>query len=324
MKPVLRTIAIFAMALLSGPCLAQKEPFQFVALGDMPYNIPDDYGKFDRLIDRINVLKPAFSIHVGDIVSGLTKCSEENFTKVKTRFDRFAGALIYTPGDNDWTDCHRLLMGRYDPLERLAYLRKLFFPEIGKSLGGMPLALENQSLVMPEAFSNYIENTRFLYKNVWFASAHVVGSLNNHDPDRPAMVAEYEARDKANIAWIDDAFRLAGQSSALGLVLFWQANVHATPRRTPDAPFTPPFHNTINAVERGAAKFKRPVLVIYGDFHFFEVQPFVNLKREPIPGVTRLQVFGEKHVHAVRVRVEPSNPALFAIEPLIVPENGLP
>ncbi len=322
MKSVLRTIAVLAIALLSRPGNAQNDPFEFVALGDMPYNLPGDYEKFDRLIDRINTLNPAFSIHVGDIVSGITRCSDENFTKVKIQFDRFAGALVYTPGDNDWTDCHRLLMGSYDPLERLAHIRRLFFPETGKSLGRMPLTLENQSRVMPGEFSPYIENTRFRFKNVLFASAHVVGSLNNYDPARPAAVAEFEARDKANIVWIDEAFRLAGQSSALGLVLFWQAHVHATPRRTPDAPFAAPFHNTINAIERGAAKFNRPVLVIYGDFHFFEVQPFMNLKREPIPNVRRLQVYGDKFVHAARVRIEPANPALFAIEPLIIPENG--
>ena len=177
---------------------------------------------------------------------------------------------------------------------------------------------------MADRFPEYIENVRFRRNNVLFASAHVVGSLNNFDPRRPAMVAEYEARDKANMAWIEDAFRLVRDSSARGLVLFWQANVHATPRRDPGAAFAPPFQNSIEAVERGAALFKRPVLVIYGDFHFFEVRPFVNMKREPVPNVTRLQVFGDKHVHAVRVRVDPDDPAVFGITPLIVPENGAP
>ena len=139
-------LALAALACLSAPASAQSSaPFEFVALGDMPYNIPADYEKFDRLIDRVNALKPAFTLHVGDVISGVTACSDENFSKVKSQFDRFEGPLVYTPGDNDWTDCHRMLMGRYDPLERLAAVRRLFFPEPGKSLGRVRLSLESQT-----------------------------------------------------------------------------------------------------------------------------------------------------------------------------------
>ena len=39
------------------------------------------------------------------------------------------------PGDNEWTDCHRGNNGKYDPLERLAVLREMFFPVPGLTLG---------------------------------------------------------------------------------------------------------------------------------------------------------------------------------------------
>lgn len=310
----------------SMPTGAQTEqnPFEFVALGDMPYNIPGDYEKFDRLISRINILAPAFTLHVGDIVSGRTRCSDENFAKVFELFGRFAGPLIYTPGDNEWTDCHRLLGGRYDPLERLAFVRRMFFAQPGMSLGRSPIKVESQSAVMADRFSTYIENVRFVWSGVQFASAHVVGSLNGYDERRPETVAEFEARNAANLAWIEDAFRVASDRQAKGLVLFWQANVHATPRLNPGAAFAKPFEATIEAVTRGAERFRRPVLVIYGDFHFFEVRPFLNMKREPVRSVTRMQVFGDGDVHAVRVRVDPADPALFNIAPLLVPENGMP
>src|SRR5690606_35598316 len=45
--------------------------------------------------------------------------------------------LVYTPGDNEWTDCHRSRAGGFDPLERLAALRSLFFAR-GEALGGKP------------------------------------------------------------------------------------------------------------------------------------------------------------------------------------------
>src|SRR6476661_3269553 len=74
--------------LLAGPLTAQAQgKFEFVALGDMPYRIPDDYPKFDRLIAAINAAKPVFSIHVGDIKSGGSPCTDDNFRKV---FDQFA------------------------------------------------------------------------------------------------------------------------------------------------------------------------------------------------------------------------------------------
>ena len=35
---------------------AMAQSFKFIALGDMPYNIPDDYARYERLIQRINNL----------------------------------------------------------------------------------------------------------------------------------------------------------------------------------------------------------------------------------------------------------------------------
>lgn len=37
--------------------------------------------------------------------------------------------------------------------------------------------------------------------------------------------------------------------------------------------------------------------------------------------MTRLEVFGDPDTHWVRVTVDPANPALFTIEPMIVREN---
>ena len=107
-------------------------------------------------------------------------------------------------------------------------------------------------------------------------------------------------------------------------MLFWQANTQVLPRLRPESEYAPPFRPTIAAVERGALALRKPVLVIFGDFHFYEVVPFLNLDKKPVPGVTRLQVFGDGLVHAVRIKVDPADPALFGITPLIVPENGAP
>jgi hypothetical protein len=48
--------------------------------------------------------------------------------KLLVQFNALPHPLIYTPGDNEWTDCHegRNVAG-LDPLERLAKLRTVFF-----------------------------------------------------------------------------------------------------------------------------------------------------------------------------------------------------
>ena len=89
----------------SGVISAQSfEPFQFVALGDMPYSLPEDDVRYERLISEINKTKPSFSIFIGDTKSGSSPCSDEYNQKVKAYFNQFISPLIYSLGDNEWTD----------------------------------------------------------------------------------------------------------------------------------------------------------------------------------------------------------------------------
>src|ERR671919_2379805 len=56
-------------------------------------------------------------------------CDDPVYQHEFARMESFQDALIYTPGDNEWTDCHRPAAGAYDPLERLGFLRSVFFSE---------------------------------------------------------------------------------------------------------------------------------------------------------------------------------------------------
>ena len=309
------------LAVAAQPAAAQ--PFEFVALGDTPYKLPDDYVKFDRLIAAINARKPSFSIHVGDIKSGSSPCSDENLKKVLDQFATFEQPLVYTPGDNEWTDCHRPRAGGFDPLERLAKVRELFFADPTRSQGRVKIAVESQARVMAERFSTFVENARWSQNGVVFATVHVVGSNNNFEPGAPAVAMEYFARDAANVAWIDATFAHAVASGAKAMVLSWQADVQdVTQTWQGDMPRVSGFVNTVNAVERGAKAFGKPVLVIHGDEHVFQVGRFLNAKYKPIPNVLRLEVMGAEDVHAVRVVVDPDSPGVFGFVPLLVPENG--
>ena len=115
---------LLGMALWSVSALAQ--PFSFGLFGDTGYSrgelalVPDLIAEMDRE-------DLAFVIHDGDFKSGGSVCSDEVFRHMLQVFQASRHPLVYVPGDNEWTDCHRKSNGPYDPLERLAKLREMFF-----------------------------------------------------------------------------------------------------------------------------------------------------------------------------------------------------
>jgi hypothetical protein len=296
--------------------------FSFVALGDVPYNLPGDYAKFDRLIAATNAMKPVFTLHMGDTKSGKTPCSDELLKKAYDQLQTFEGALVYTIGDNEWVDCQRKAEGGFDPRERLAKVREMFFPIPQKSLGQTPIDIESQAQLMPE-FSIYVENTRFEKNNVLFLGVHVPGSNNGFEADDPEAAKEFFARDKANVAWIDAGFAKARESSAKAIVIFMQAEFDESRFPNGAMPRQSGFVHTLDAIETGATMFGKPVLLIHGDEHYFSIQPLKNSKGSPIPGVNTLMVYGDTLVHGVRVLVDPDSAGVFGFVPLIIPENGL-
>ena len=99
-------LATLLATLLAFACHAQGESFHFVALGDTAYNQKVDLPIYERLISAINSDQPAFSVHVGD-TWGVMPCTEENHRWIKGWFDKFDHPVVYTPGDNEWTDCRK-------------------------------------------------------------------------------------------------------------------------------------------------------------------------------------------------------------------------
>lgn len=294
--------------------------FSFVALGDMPYNVPGDYVKFDRLIAAINKQKPAFTLHVGDIKSGGVLCSDEILKRAYDQIQTFEGALVYTIGDNEWTDCHRKAAGGFNPRERLDKVRQLFFAQTGKSLGRAPLNVESQAQLMPE-FATYVENTRFAFNGVQFIAAHVVGSNNGFEAQDLEAAKEFFPRDQANAAWLESGFRKAKTDAAKAIVVFMQAEFDQARFPNGSMPRQSGFVRVLDAIEAGAKEFVGPVLVVNGDEHFIELTPLKNSKGKPIPNVLRLMVYGDGDVHAVRVLVDPDSAGVFGFVPMIIPEN---
>lgn len=296
--------------------------FSFVALGDVPYNVPGDYAKFDRLIAAVNAMKPAFTLHMGDTKSGKTPCSDELLKTAYDQLQTFEGALVYTIGDNEWVDCHRKEAGGFNPRERLAKVREMFFATPEKSLGRAPIDIENQARLMPE-FSIYVENTRFEKNNVMFLGVHAPGSNNGFEADDLEAAKEFFARDKANVAWINAGFAKARDTGAKAMVIFMQAEFDESRFPNGGMPRQSGFLHTLDAIEKGSTMFGKPILLIHGDEHYFSIQPLKNSKGQQIPDVNSLMVYGDTLIHGVRVTVDPDSAGVFGFVPLIIPENGM-
>ena len=311
-------VGVLSLSLLA--CASFAQPFSFIALGDLPYgDEATAYPSYRSLIGSINKRQLPFSIHVGDVKSGSSVCSDQEFEAQLNHFNRFESAVVYTPGDNEWTDCHRANNGAYDPLERLKALRHRFFKP-GQSLGQSPLSLDNQSKLTP-VHALYVENQRWFHQQVLFVTLHIIGSNNNFEVRDPAAVAEYFERDKANVAWIRDAFALAQQSSAKAIVFAMQADVFESKSNWEVFPAHSGFKNSIGKTLLPlAADSAIPVLLIHGDSHVFRFdQPF-TLNQKPLTNLTRLEVPGASDVRAVHVTVDTNQRMPFSVS-LIEPDK---
>ena len=299
-------------------CASLAQSFKFVALGDMPYKLPEDFVRFERLIGEINRLNPKFSIFIGDTKSGSTPCSDEYNVLIKNYFNQFKAPLIYSIGDNEWTDCHRPLAGSYDPLERLQNIRKTFFPS-RMSLGKTPLQLTRQSDV-DQQYSKFVENSFWVVNNYLFVNLHIPGSNNNFERDDSA-IQEYYERNRANLSWIDNAFTLASSKKYAGIIFSYQADMFYKPSQATEADSG--YRDTLKALSKQAQEFRKPVLLIHGDSHRLIIdQPLRTVNQKYIlENVLRVQVMGAEQVQAIEIEVNPIAPQPFSFTPILIREN---
>ncbi len=310
---------VWLFVLLTSAIGVRAETFSFVALGDLPYGPDETAGvKYRALITEINALNPEFSIHVGDFKAGSARCSDEEFARQRKHFDLFKSALIYTPGDNDWTDCGRKSNGSYDPLERLAKLRVQFF-KTDTSLGQAPLPVVTQAKAMPE-YSTYIENQRWQFANTLFTTLHIVGSDNRFAPNNAEAEKEFLARDQANIAWVKETFRVAASQNIQTLVFAFQADVLRVMSRSGALAETTGYHATIEKTLMPLAKgFKGAILIVHGDSHTFKFDQAFLFESQVLKNVYRLEVPGASTTAAVSVAIQEGNSTPFSVKKIIVP-----
>lgn len=299
-------------ALFAAPAAA--EPFSFVALGDTTYAPPADNALYGELIDAVNAARPSFSIHVGD-TKGYGDCGRAFQESQLEFFNRFASAVFYTPGNNEWADCWKANRGSADPTEILALMRGIFWAR-PESLGRARLPLVRESDEIPE-FSEFAENARWTYGGATFATLNLAGTHNNQELRVEKYWREFARREQANLAWVKAAFAAARQARQRAVVLAFHSNPFDEQLRYEGGP----FEAIVRAIDAEAEAFDGQVLIVQGHYHQFVIdRPLTQLDLDK-PGVTRqnlvrLQVYGWPDMKAVRVSVDTAKPWVFGFEPV--------
>jgi hypothetical protein len=277
-------VAAIAVALLAAtPAYAAKDmsTSTYAVIGDTPYSVfqiqhfPADIAEInaDANVSRV--------IHLGDIKSGSTRCDTVDsdpdtgdFTQIRSDFDLFADPLVYTPGDNEWTDCHRATGGGYNPLERLTTVRQIFFADpAGDWQPGYP------------------ENVTWNESRVQFGVLNVPGSNNDWlpwfgAPRTQEQVDEVTNRTSADLAWLDHIFEAAKENKAKAVLIGLQADMW-DPALNADPAQSDHFTPIVQALAGHSLKWERPVLLMNGDSHIYESdQPLAD------PATAQNQVYG--------------------------------
>jgi hypothetical protein len=306
----------------------------FALLGDVPYGVAEE-PKFDRVIQEINAAPSVrFVVHTGDVKQGSERCDDAVFAKRFAQYQKFEHAFIVTPGDNDWTDCHRTNNGTYLPAERLARFRQVFYQQPSQTTGQRPFAVLSQSTL--PGYQNYVENVLWSFAGTTMATVHVVGSNNNLAPwnqldpndsyanPRADRLAEFSAREAAALVWIDTIFDRAMAQDSAGVMIAMQANPNF--ELAANHQERQGFNKVLDKLAQRAKAFGKPVLLAHGDSHYFRVDKPLILPALPtgsaqLENLTRVENFGSPSVHWVEVIVDARDPNVFNVVPHIVPGN---
>lgn len=292
--------------LAAGLCvsfLAHGETWQFALIGDVPYS-DHERRELPRMLEAITDSNVPFIAHVGDIKHGQERCDDDVFEDRRKLFEASRVPFIFVPGDNEWTDCGRLSNGAYDPLERLARLRTLFWQR-PDSLGHKTIALERQ----PGA---YPEHSRFRLGPVLFLTLNLPGPDNNFGwRDKPG--AEFQARNPFVLRWLKESFAIARDERLAGIVLLFQADPGF--KNFSQGLAHRGFREFLEALRRETLAFDGQVVAVHGDTHFSRIDhPLRDGNGKQITNLTRVETFGYPVMGWTRGIVDSESPTLFRFE----------
>jgi len=314
-------------------------PYAIGLWGDLPYSDSQAATGVPNMIEDMNSQNLAFTVHDGDLKQGSGACTDAIYTRGLGYFAMMTSPAMFTPGDNDWTDCDRV--AGYNSLVQLDKERELFF-STPYSLGGHPMLQDVQSTPLCLGAGGpapCVENRRWTVGRVIYATLNVQGSCNNLCDTAPDP-AEYAARNAANIAWMQQTFAEAKAQNLAGVMFVSQADpafdettgladntrdpqTLAQTDGEPDG-----YQEFLLALREEVIAFGKPVVYVHGDSHYFRVdKPFLDAQGRRLETFTRVATFGShagngnNDVQWVKVLVDPNSREVFAFQPQIVPAN---
>jgi hypothetical protein len=304
-------------------------PYSIGLWGDLPYSDVQKTVGVPNLIADMNSQKLAFTAHDGDIKAGSTPCTDDVYTSFAAAMNTLRAPASFTPGDNDWTDCDRT--AGVSSAERLQFERNLFF--------STPYTFGQHKLRQEVQAAPYVENRRWTLGGVTYATLNIQGSCNNLCDVAPDP-AEEAARNAADIDWLHQTFAEAkARKSAAVMVIFqadpgWDGSDKSrAPTRDPktlveDDGAPDGFHDFLVALRDETVAFRRPVVAVHGDSHYFRIdKPLLNAQGQRLENFTRVETFGDHQengtndVNWLKVTVDPRSRDVFSFQPQIVPGN---
>ncbi len=328
----------------------ENESYAIGLWGDFPYSDLQATKGVPNLIADMNAQNLAFTVHDGDLKAGNstdgsvtpTTCSNALYTQALGYFNALQAPAVFTPGDNDWTDCDRPSNGGFNSRERLDYERSVFF-STNSSLGQRQLAQEVQTaplcLSANDTTVPCVENRRWTLGKVTYATLNIQGSCNNLCDTAPDP-EEYEARNAANIAWMRETFEVAKAHNSVAVMFISQGDPGWDLTDGTRAPLRDPmtlaqtdgqpdgFQSFLLALRDEVIAFRKPVAYVHGDSHYQRVdKPFQDAQGRRLENFTRVETFGDNaangtnDVNWVKVTVKPRSREVFSYQPQIVPGN---
>jgi len=318
--------------------------------GDWPYS-PALLDAAPLLSDSINSEpKVRLVMHVGDIHSGSMPCTGAGLNPLPATsqplwnqvifelFEQCKDSVVYTPGDNEWTDCHKTKEGSSGyPLNELASVRSLFFPNPGDTLGGRKKQVLTQAQVFDPAYptdAQFVENVMWEESQVVFVTLNVPGSNNDGlkwtapFTDEVAQIQEVTERTEADIRWLERAFAQAEADGAQAVLIGLQADMWDPAALVSGGDGLDGYASFVKKLADLTVHFGRPVLLINGDSHLFGVDhPLADPlspngmihNTQPVPNLTRITVQGStnKPREWLRLTIDPHSPGIFSWENVV-------
>jgi len=233
LKRVVLAMAVLSFAVVAPTVTASADPkaptgpLTLAVYGDSPYGQTAYAPGGQAAITWQREMSPDFIatinndpsvsevIHVGDIHSGKQFCTQAYDDDIASLWQNFTKPLVYTPGDNEWSDCHKASAtapgeggGFYssgvlkyigtsglstnaadcvdyhcgNPIDNLDLVRQEFFSHPGQALGQGTLPLVSQATAYDHTYptdAQYVENVMWAQRDVVFVTINVPGGSNN-------------------------------------------------------------------------------------------------------------------------------------------------